>query len=367
MSATKDRKNYFYYITEIKIKIIKKETSSEIILSLDGTDQVALFGENHNKLNLIKQAFPDLKITSRGEILKIAGDKKDTQRAKARIETMIRMLKDRHELSNQHITELLLGQNPFENRITPEEGQNPQNVIVYGKTGIPIKARTKNQKRLVEASEENDIVFAIGPAGTGKTYTAVALAVRALKNKLVKKIILTRPAVEAGESLGFLPGDMKEKVDPYLRPLYDALDDLLPAEKLAQFMTNRVIEVAPLAFMRGRTLDNSFIILDEAQNTTTLQIKMFLTRLGPSAKCIVTGDLTQIDLPYSQKSGLFRALDILGNIHGISTIRLDEEDVVRHPLVKSIIKAYNKDDARIRSLKGELPRGEAPHPDAESE
>ena len=197
-------------------------------------------------------------------------------------------------------------------------------------------------------SEANDVVFAIGPAGTGKTYTAVALAVRALKNKLVKKIILTRPAVEAGESLGFLPGDLKDKVDPYLRPLYDALDDMIPAEKLNYFIANRVIEVAPLAFMRGRTLDNAFIILDEAQNCTTTQIKMFLTRLGPSAKCIVTGDLSQIDLPGHQKSGLYRALDILSDINGIGRVRLTADDVVRHRLVKDIILRYDESDRQRR-------------------
>jgi phosphate starvation-inducible PhoH-like protein len=199
---------------------------------------------------------------------------------------------------------------------------------------------------MVEACDKNDILFAIGPAGTGKTYTAVALAVRALKNKSVKKIILTRPAVEAGESLGFLPGDLKEKIDPYLRPLYDALDDMIPADKLGYYMSTRTIEIAPLAYMRGRTLDNAFIILDEAQNTNDLQIKMFLTRIGPNAKAIITGDPTQIDLPKNQQSGLFKAARILKNIEGISHIELDEEDVVRHRLVKQIIKAYNKDDVK---------------------
>ncbi len=219
------------------------------------------------------------------------------------------------------------------------------NVIVYGRNAKPIKARTRNQKKLVDYSEDNDIVFAIGPAGTGKTYTAVALAVRALKTRLVKKIILTRPAVEAGESLGFLPGDLKDKVDPYLRPLYDALDDMLPREKLDHFMQNRIIEVAPLAFMRGRTLDNAFIILDEAQNATSVQLKMFLTRLGPSAKCIITGDLSQVDLPRHQRSGLYKALDILGDISGIGHVFLTAEDVVRHRLVKQIIIRYDQDSS----------------------
>lgn len=213
---------------------------------------------------------------------------------------------------------------------------------MFGQNGKIIKAKTRNQKLLVSTSEKNDIIFAVGPAGTGKTYTAVALAVRALKNKSVKKIILTRPAVEAGENLGFLPGDLKEKIDPYLRPLYDALDDMLPADKLNYYMTNRVIEIAPLAYMRGRTLDNAFIILDEAQNTTELQIKMFLTRIGPSAKAIITGDMSQIDLPKNQQSGLSKAIRILKHINGIGHIELDGEDVVRHRLVKEIIKAYDR-------------------------
>jgi phosphate starvation-inducible protein PhoH and related proteins len=332
---------------------------SEIILTIEGVDPLELFGENNAKLNLFKRYFPDLQISSRGTNLKISGEKKEAQHAKSRFEMMVRLLKEHKELSYQMVEDLLAGNNPFESRIP--ESQNDNTAILHGREGKVIRAKTKNQKKLVEASSNNDIVFAIGPAGTGKTYTAVALAVRALKNKLVKKIILTRPAVEAGESLGFLPGDLKEKIDPYLRPLYDALDDMIPAEKLQFLMTTRVIEVAPLAFMRGRTLDNSFIILDEAQNATTLQIKMFLTRLGPSAKCIVTGDLTQIDLPFSQKSGLSRALDILGNLDGIQVVRLSEEDVVRHRLVKEIIKAYDRsDDAeRKRKVESDIQREEA--------
>jgi phosphate starvation-inducible PhoH-like protein len=220
--------------------------------------------------------------------------------------------------------------------------KEPSNIIVHGNNGLMVRARTENQLLMVKESEKNDIVFAIGPAGTGKTYTAVALAVKALKEKNVKKIILTRPAVEAGESLGFLPGDLKEKIDPYLRPLYDALDDMIPADKLTYYMENRVIEVAPLAFMRGRTLDHSFILLDEAQNCTDMQLKMFLTRIGANSKCVITGDPTQIDLPPKVKSGLFTALKILKPIEGISTITLNESDVVRHRLVKEIIKAYDK-------------------------
>ncbi|HRU60433.1 MAG TPA: PhoH family protein, partial [Bacteroidia bacterium] len=216
-------------------------------------------------------------------------------------------------------------------------------VLVFGQNGLMVRARTANQKRMVESSEKNDVVFAIGPAGTGKTYTAVALAVRALKNREIKRIILTRPAVEAGENLGFLPGDLKEKIDPYLRPLYDALYDMIPSDKVKSYIENGIIEVAPLAFMRGRTLDNAFVILDEAQNATESQLKMFLTRMGPSAKFIVTGDVTQIDLPKHQPSGLVQAIKILSNVRGIDFIYLDAQDVVRHRLVKEIIEAYNKD------------------------
>ncbi|MBL7832193.1 MAG: PhoH family protein, partial [Saprospiraceae bacterium] len=245
-----------------------------------------LYGEHNIKLTLLKNAFPDVTFTSRGSQLKLVGEKKDTQNAKSKVEMMVRILKSHKELTAQTVADLLAGENPFETKVPSHDSSA---VLVHGREGKVIKAKTKNQKLLVESSDANDIVFAIGPAGTGKTYTAVALAVRAVRNKTIKKIILTRPAVEAGESLGFLPGDMKEKVDPYLRPLYDALDDMIPLEKLNFFMTNRVIEIAPLAFMRGRTLDNSFIILDEAQNATSVQLKMFLTRLGPSAKCIITG------------------------------------------------------------------------------
>ncbi len=270
--------------------------------------------------------------------MRLVGDKKQTQKAKSKLELMMRLLRDKRELTTQMALEILNG-----GETPPEVLFTDQTVIVHGRSGKAIKARTYNQRRMVESVEHNDILFAIGPAGTGKTYTAVALAVRALKNRLVRKIILTRPAVEAGESLGFLPGDLKEKIDPYLRPLYDALDDMIQADKLSHFMTNRTIEVAPLAFMRGRTLDNAFIILDEAQNTTTTQLKMFLTRLGPSAKCIITGDLSQIDLPSSQRSGLKHTINIIGHLRGISTIYLNKQDVVRHRLVREIIHAYDED------------------------
>jgi phosphate starvation-inducible PhoH-like protein len=328
---------------------------SEVILTIEGIDPLELYGENNAKLNLIKKAYPEVQITSRGNQVKLKGEKKGTEAVKSKLEIMVKMIQDKHDFSTQVVEDLLISDHLADNKISQHSAGG---VIVYGKNGSPIKAKTKNQKILVDCSEANDIVFAIGPAGTGKTYTAVALAIRALKSKLVKKIILTRPAVEAGEHLGFLPGDMKEKVDPYLRPLYDALDDMLPAEKLNFFITNRVIEVAPLAFMRGRTLDHAFIILDEAQNCTTTQLKMFLTRIGPNAKAIITGDLSQIDLPGYQKSGLRKALDILRPIEGIGQIFLSAEDVVRHRLVKEIIKSYDmadeKDEAeklRIREAK----------------
>ncbi|SEW41363.1 PhoH family protein [Chitinophaga arvensicola] len=316
---------------------------TESIINLDSINPIEFFGVNNGKLDLLKKKFPLLKILSRGTQLKLSGAPEEVATAEEKIGQIVKYLE-----RNGNLTE-----NYFEQILGDEEGtkidhfseRNPNEVLVFGPNGRTVRARTSNQKKMVALAEKNDIIFAIGPAGTGKTYTAVALAVRALKNKAVKKIILTRPAVEAGESLGFLPGDLKEKIDPYLRPLYDALDDMIPAEKLSYYMTNRVIEIAPLAYMRGRTLDNSFIILDEAQNATDLQIKMFLTRIGASAQAIITGDLTQIDLPKNQQSGLERATRILRNIEGIGHVELDEEDVVRHRLVKAIIRAYdaNKD------------------------
>jgi phosphate starvation-inducible PhoH-like protein len=320
---------------------------SEIVLNIENIDPLLFYGENNVKINLLRKAFPELTITSRGNQIKLIGDKKDSQEAKSKIEWMVKILRDTKELTVHAVEDLLQGVNPYSNKIAPSENKK---VILHGRDGKSIYAKTKNQQILVEAVENSDITFVIGPAGTGKTYTAVALAVRALKNKEVKKIILTRPAVEAGESLGFLPGDLKEKIDPYLRPLYDALDDMIPAERLAQFMESRVIEIAPLAFMRGRTLDNAYIILDEAQNCTPVQLKMFLTRLGPSAKAIITGDLTQIDLPYHQKSGLKDATYRLQNIHGIKTVYLSREDVVRHRLVKEILKAYEDEQMRKENM-----------------
>ncbi|HRI01761.1 MAG TPA: PhoH family protein [Saprospiraceae bacterium] len=320
-------------------------SQSEILLHIEQVDPVELLGEHNSKINLLRKAFPELVITSRGNQIKILGNKKDAQTAKSKVELMVKILKETKELTAHTVEDLLQGENPL--LIKPTATEN-RPVLVHGRDGRVIYAKTKNQIALIEAVEKNDVTFVIGPAGTGKTYTAVALAVRALKNKQIKKIILTRPAVEAGESLGFLPGDLKEKIDPYLRPLYDALDDMIPADKLAQFMESRIIEIAPLAFMRGRTLDHAFIILDEAQNATPLQIKMFLTRLGPNAKAIITGDLSQVDLPYSQTSGLRQASKMLHHIDGITTVYLTRDDVVRHRLVKEILKAYETQDKKYR-------------------
>lgn len=314
---------------------------TETIINLETVNPIEFFGVNNGKLDLLKKKFPLLKILSRGTQIKLSGAPEQIETAKEKIELLIQYL-ERNGHVSEHYFEQILGGDDAES-IDNFVERNPNEVLVFGPNGKSVRARTANQKRMVTAVDKNDIVFAVGPAGTGKTYTAVALAVRALKNKSVKKIILTRPAVEAGESLGFLPGDLKEKIDPYLRPLYDALDDMIPADKLGYYMSTRVIEIAPLAYMRGRTLDNAFIILDEAQNATDLQIKMFLTRIGANAKAIITGDLTQVDLPKHQKSGLEKAIRILHNIDGITHIELDEDDVVRHRLVKAIIRAYEKD------------------------
>ncbi|HRB31024.1 MAG TPA: PhoH family protein [Ferruginibacter sp.] len=320
---------------------------TETIINLETVNPIEFFGVNNGKLDILKKKFPLLKILSRGTQLKLSGAPEQIEGAREKIDLLVQYLQRNGHMSENYFEQILGGDD--EKAIDNFMDRNPNDVLVYGSNGKTVRARTANQKLLVQACDKNDIVFAIGPAGTGKTYTAVALAVRALKSKLVKKIILTRPAVEAGESLGFLPGDLKEKIDPYLRPLYDALDDMIPADKLGYYMSTRTIEIAPLAYMRGRTLDNAFIILDEAQNTNDLQIKMFLTRIGPNAKAIITGDPTQIDLPKNQHSGLFKATKILRNIDGIAHIELDEEDVVRHKLVKSIIKAYNKfDEAHTR-------------------
>jgi len=317
---------------------------TETIINLETVNPLEFFGVNNGKLDLLKKKFPLLKILSRGTQIKLSGAPEQIENAKEKIELLVQYLERNGHVSENYFEQILGGDDAetVDNFIE----RNPNDVLVFGPNGKSVRARTANQKRMVTASEKNDIMFAIGPAGTGKTYTAVALAVRALKNKMCKKNILTRPAVEAGESLGFLPGDLKEKIDPYLRPLYDALDDMIPQDKLGYYMQTRVIEIAPLAYMRGRTLDNAFILLDEAQNATELQLKMFLTRIGANAKAIITGDLTQVDLPRNQRSGLDKAVRILKNIDGIAHIELDEEDVVRHRLVKAIIKAYDKDKER---------------------
>lgn len=314
---------------------------TETIINLETVNPIEFFGVNNGKLDLLKKKFPLLKILSRGTQIKLSGAPEQIESAKEKIELIVQYLQRNGHMSENYFEQILGGDDA--ETVDHFIDRNPNDVLVFGPNGKTVRARTANQKLLVSKAEKNDIVFAIGPAGTGKTYTAVALAVRALKNKVVKKIILTRPAVEAGESLGFLPGDLKEKIDPYLRPLYDALDDMIPADKLGYYMSTRVIEIAPLAYMRGRTLDNAFIILDEAQNTTDLQIKMFLTRIGSNAKAIITGDLSQIDLPKNQRSGLDKAVRILRNIEGIAHIELNEEDVVRHRLVKAIIKAYDRE------------------------
>src|SRR5689334_192870 len=313
----------------------------DTIINLETVNPIEFFGVNNGKLDILKKKFPLLKILSRGTQLKLSGAPEQIESAKEKIELIVSYLEKNGHMSENYFEQVLGGDDA--ETVDHFVERNPNEVLVFGPNGKSVRARTANQKKLVQQAEKNDIVFAIGPAGTGKTYTAVAIAVRALKNKQVKKIILTRPAVEAGESLGFLPGDLKEKIDPYLRPLYDALDDMIPADKLGYYMSTRTIEIAPLAYMRGRTLDNAFIILDEAQNANDLQLKMFLTRIGANAKAIITGDPTQVDLPRNMQSGLSKAARILRNIDGIAHIELDEEDVVRHRLVKAIIKAYNKD------------------------
>jgi phosphate starvation-inducible protein PhoH and related proteins len=317
---------------------------TDTIINLETVNPIEFFGVNNGKLDILKKKFPLLKILSRGTQLKLSGAPEQIETAREKIELIVSYLERNGHMSENYFEQILGGDD--QETIDHFTERNPNDVLVFGPNGKSVRARTSNQKKLVQEVEKNDIVFAIGPAGTGKTYTAVAMAVRALKNKQVKKIILTRPAVEAGESLGFLPGDLKEKIDPYLRPLYDALDDMIPADKLGYYMSTRIIEIAPLAYMRGRTLDNAFIILDEAQNATDLQIKMFLTRIGANAKAIITGDLTQVDLPRNQRSGLLTAVRILKNIDGIAHIELDEEDVVRHKLVKAILRAYTKEQER---------------------
>lgn len=316
----------------------------ELTYDLEDIDAKIFYGVNNQYFNLIKSSFPTIKITGRDHYIFAMGNQEALDILKQKLDDIIKFISKNNSIGLKDVENILNIKDENEKHLIFD-----QDIIVKGVNGKVIKAKTTNLKKLVKETEKKDMVFAIGPAGTGKTYTSVALAARALKDKEVKRIILTRPAVEAGESLGFLPGDLKEKLDPYLQPLYDALRDMIPHEKLEGFMEKKVIEVAPLAFMRGRTLDDAFVILDEAQNTTHAQMKMFLTRMGMNAKFIITGDPSQIDLPKNQQSGLKEAMRILKGVNEIGFVYLTEEDVVRHPVVKKIILAYNDEDKRLRN------------------
>ena len=310
----------------------------ERIYILESVDPVIFYGVNNVNMQLIKTLFPKLRIVARGNVMKVIGDEDESELFLKKIREVEKYCEEFNSLSEDVILDIIKGKAPV---ITKQE-----NLIIHGMNGKPIVARTENQQRLVKAFEENDLVFATGPAGTGKTFVAIALAVKALKNKEIRKIILSRPAVEAGEKLGFLPGEMKDKLDPYLQPLYDALQDMVPGAKLKEYMENNVIQIAPLAFMRGRTLNDAVIILDEAQNTTTHQIKMFIARLGMNAKMIITGDVTQIDLPPTATSGLVQAMQILKGVKGIGKVEFEKKDIVRHKLVQRIVEAYDKFDSK---------------------
>jgi len=312
---------------------------AEKLIYLEGVDPVDFYGVNNVRFNRFIELFPDLKVVSRGNEIRLQGKKERLDAFEDKVDLYVRYLKKFESVTLPDLDDLLSGSpgNPMEN------SGNDGEVLLHGDSGRKVRAITVNQKRLVEDGIDNDLLIAVGPAGTGKTYTAIAMAVKALKEREVRRIILTRPAVEAGEKLGFLPGDFKEKLDPYLQPLYDALRDMIPARKLIQFMEDGTIQIAPLAYMRGRTLDHAYVILDEAQNATVSQFKMFLTRMGPDARFIVTGDDSQVDLPKNEESGLVQALRILDGIKGISIIRFDDRDIIRHRLVKSIVKAYNKE------------------------
>ncbi|HIT16046.1 MAG TPA: PhoH family protein [Candidatus Avimuribaculum pullicola] len=312
----------------------------ERIIIVDSVDPVVFYGVNNTNIQLIRNLFPKLRIAARGSIIKVIGDDAETSVFEQKVKKLEEYCAKYNKLPQEVIIDMVRGEAPQEVKL--------DDVIIYGVNGKPIVGRTPNQQRLVKAFQENDLTFALGPAGTGKTYVAIALAVKALKNRQVKKIILSRPAVEAGEKLGFLPGDMKEKIDPYLQPLYDALEDMIPAVKLKEYMESNVIQIAPLAFMRGRTLSDAVIVLDEAQNTTAHQIKMFMTRLGLGSKMIVTGDITQIDLPRTVTSGLVQALGILRGVPGIGRVEFDRRDIVRHRLVQLIVEAYQNYDEERR-------------------
>lgn len=310
----------------------------EKVLVLDDVDPVVFYGACNANMRMMKSLYPKLRILARDNVVKVMGADEDLRAFEGLFNKMIDHCVRYNALEEEDIVMLLNG--------TKTKEESAEHVIVYSTMGKPIKARTENQVRLVQACEHNDMVFAVGPAGTGKTYVSIAIAVRALKKKEIRKIILSRPAVEAGEKLGFLPGDMKEKIDPYLQPLYDALEEMIPPAKLQEYMDSNIIQIAPLAFMRGRTLNDAVVILDEAQNTTSSQIKMFMTRMGQNTKMIITGDCTQIDLPYSQKSGLIEAMRILGNVDGVAFVNLDKSDIVRHRLVSQIVAAYEKESQR---------------------
>lgn len=318
----------------------------ERVIILEGVDPVLFYGVNNCNIQCVKNLFPKLRLVARGNVLKVMGDEVETAFFEEKIQQLIAYCEEHNTLNEETVIAVIKGENP-----TPVK--RDEDLIIYGVNGKPIVARSVNQQKLVKSFEENDLVFALGPAGSGKTYVAIALAVRALKNKEVKRIILSRPAVEAGEKLGFLPGDMKDKIDPYLQPLYDALQDMIPALKLKEFMETNVIQIAPLAFMRGRTLSDAIIILDEAQNTTTHQMKMFLTRLGMNAKMIVTGDMTQIDLPAQQTSGLVQAVRILSRVKGVGRIEFNKKDIVRHKLVQRIVEAYEQHDEQLKHERAE--------------
>jgi phosphate starvation-inducible PhoH-like protein len=332
---------------------VNKGTDSPLIeksISLEDVDPAVVFGAHNAYLNQLRTYFPKIKVVARGNDVKLSGDPHDVAQFEEKLHLIVLHVQRFQVLTEDQLDRIVLESGP---EVLHQLAAHDE-VIVHGVHGILVKARTANQRKMVEAIEENDMLFALGPAGTGKTYTAVALAVRALKNKEVRRIVLTRPAVEAGENLGFLPGDMKEKLDPYLQPLYDALRDMIPAERLALYLENKTIEIAPLAFMRGRTLDNAFVILDEAQNTTPAQIKMFLTRMGRNARFIITGDPSQRDLPRKVPSGLPEALRIIDRIPGIARVDLNERDVVRHPLVRKIIAAYDRLDQSHKSDAAEV-------------
>ncbi|MDR1756387.1 MAG: PhoH family protein [Culturomica sp.] len=314
-------------------------------ISIGNIDPIDFYGINNSKFNLLKEYFPKLKLIARGDEIILQGEEKEIELLAVKLDALLEHYHRYNMLTVANLKRIILEDHQV------EDPEDPDSVILFGNSGKAIRARTANQRKLVELAGSNDLLFATGPAGSGKTYTAIALAVRALRNREVKRIILSRPAVEAGENLGFLPGDLKEKVDPYLQPLYDALADMIPPKKLEDYLATDIIQIAPLAYMRGRTLNDAFVILDEAQNTTRNQLKMFLTRMGVSAKFVVTGDMSQIDLPRKSDSGLIHAFRILHGIPGIALVEFDESDIIRHKLVKAIVKAYDRENEQIQNEK----------------